>query len=109
MEARGTPNELPIGPFPETTWQYFHSTISLPLPQGCAGGGLCLGWSCVFSSHNSSPPVQQESVPSKCYLECFTLPNDDTTKLDLQQVATVAMAHLDRIAEPYLAFDKVQD
>lgn len=71
---------------------------------GCAWAG----WSCVFSSHNYSPPVQQESVPSKCYLECFTLPNDDTTKLDLQQVATVAMAHLDRIAEPYLAFDKVQ-
>lgn len=48
-----------------------------------------------------------DPVPSKCYLECLALPNDDTAQLDVQQVATVAMAHLDRIAEPYNTFDMV--
>lgn len=50
-----------------------------------------------------------DSSPSKCYLECVTLPNDDTTQLALRQVATVAMAHLDRIAEPYNIFDSVSE
>ena len=59
--------------------------------------------------HSLSPttPLQGDSLPSKCYLECLTLPNDDATKLDVRQVATVTMAHLDRLAEPYNAFDLV--
>ncbi len=38
---------------------------------------------------------------SRQYLECVTLPNDDSTKVDLQQVATMTLCHLDRIAEPH--------
>ncbi len=42
-----------------------------------------------------------EVNPTKCYLEYLTLPNDDSTPVNLSQVATVALSHLDRIAKPY--------
>lgn len=51
--------------------------------------------------------LKGDSLPSKCYLECLALPNDDATKLDVRLVATVTMAHLDCIAEPYNSFDLV--
>ncbi len=41
------------------------------------------------------------------YLESLTLPNDDSTKVNLQQVATMTLCHLDRIAEPYYALNMV--
>jgi len=46
--------------------------------------------------------------PARQYLELVTLPNDDSTKVDLQQVAVVTMSHLDRIAEPYYSIDMVR-
>ena len=46
--------------------------------------------------------------PTKRYLEFLTLPNDDSTKVDLQQVATVTLSHLDRLAEPYYSTDMVR-
>ena len=62
-------------------------------------------------------PVGSEGVkeeakalsPTKRYLEFLTLPNDDSTKVDLQQVATVTLSHLDRIAEPYYSTDMVRN
>lgn len=77
--------------------------LSLKAPQEVSVPVSCLQSSPFLS------PVKCDSVPSKCYLECLTLPNDDTAQLDVQQVATVAMAHLDRIAEPYNAFDMVSN
>ena len=49
----------------------------------------------------------QALSPTRRYLEFLTLPNDDSTKVDLQQVATVTLSHLDRIAEPYYSIDMV--
>ena len=45
--------------------------------------------------------------PTRSYLEYLTLPNDDSTKMDLRQVATITLSHLDRIAEPYCSIDMV--
>ena len=45
--------------------------------------------------------------PTKSYLEFLTLPNDDNTKVDLRQVATVTLSHLDRLAQPYTSLDMV--
>jgi hypothetical protein len=45
--------------------------------------------------------------PNKSYLEFLTLPNDDNTKVDLRQVATVTLSHLDRLAQPYTSLDMV--
>lgn len=47
--------------------------------------------------------------PTKCYLDFLTLPNDDSTQIDLRQVATVTLSHLDRLAQPYIASEKVGD
>lgn len=43
------------------------------------------------------------------YLDTLALPNDDSTKVDLQQVATMTLCHLDRIAEPYYVQDTVRE
>lgn len=37
------------------------------------------------------------------------MPNDDSTQIDLRQVATVTLSHLDRLAHPYIASEKVRD
>jgi len=39
--------------------------------------------------------------PTQCYLDYVTLPNDNSTLLDLKQVAAILLSHLDRIATPY--------
>ena len=49
----------------------------------------------------------QPNSPTKNYLEFLTLPNDDSTKVDLRQVATVIFSHLDRLAEPFTSIDMV--
>ena len=49
----------------------------------------------------------ESASPTKSYLEFLTLPNDDNTKVDLRQVATVTLAHLDRLAHPYASSDMV--
>ena len=54
----------------------------------------------------SSRKVPEEN-PSKIFLELVSLPNDDKAKLELKQVAAVTLAHLDRIAEPYLQLEEV--
>ena len=50
----------------------------------------------------------KSTSPTKSYLEFLTLPNDDNTKVDLRQVATVTLAHLDRLAQPYTNLDIVR-
>ena len=45
--------------------------------------------------------------PSKAYLEHVSLPNDEKAKLELKQVAALALAHLDILAEPYLQLEEV--
>ena len=39
--------------------------------------------------------------PTQCYLDYVTLPNDNSTLLDLKQAVAVLLSHLDRIAAPY--------
>lgn len=39
--------------------------------------------------------------PTQCYLDYFTLPNDNCTLLDLRQAVAVLLSHLDRLATPY--------
>ena len=45
--------------------------------------------------------------PTKCYLDFLSLPNDDHTRLELKQVAAIALSYLDRIAEPYSHIQEV--
>lgn len=40
--------------------------------------------------------------PNECFLNCLELPEDDSLLIDLRQAAVVVMAHLDRLAAPYL-------
>lgn len=39
--------------------------------------------------------------PTQCYLDYVTLPNDNSTLLDLKQAVAILLSHLDRIAAPY--------
>ena len=39
--------------------------------------------------------------PTQCYLDYVTLPNDNSTLLDLKQSVAILLSHLDRIATPY--------
>lgn len=61
--------------------------------------------SCPMSMERSGEALALS--PTRSYLECLTLPNDDSTKIELRQVATVTLSHLDRIAEPYCSIDMV--
>ena len=45
--------------------------------------------------------------PTKCYLDFLSLPNDDHTRLELKEVAAIALSYLDRIAEPYSQIQEV--
>ncbi|XP_039287848.1 E3 ubiquitin-protein ligase HERC2 [Nilaparvata lugens] len=49
--------------------------------------------------NDSSPP---RVSPTECFLRFLELPDDDTLGVDLQLVAVVIMAHLDRLAAPFL-------
>lgn len=40
--------------------------------------------------------------PNECFLNCLELPLDESLLVDLRQAAVVVMAHLDRLATPYL-------
>ncbi|XP_026277054.2 E3 ubiquitin-protein ligase HERC2 [Frankliniella occidentalis] len=40
--------------------------------------------------------------PNECFLSCLELPEDESILVDLRQAAVVLMAHLDRLAAPYL-------
>ena len=40
--------------------------------------------------------------PTECFLRYLTLPDDDTTQVDLRQCAVVLMSHLDRLSAPYM-------
>ncbi|XP_048243824.1 E3 ubiquitin-protein ligase HERC2-like isoform X1 [Haliotis rufescens] len=40
--------------------------------------------------------------PTECFLRYLTYPEDENTAVDLRQSAVVIMAHLDRLAAPYL-------
>ena len=39
--------------------------------------------------------------PTQCYLDYVTLPNDNSTLLDVKQAVAILLSHLDRIATPY--------
>ncbi|XP_019851476.1 PREDICTED: E3 ubiquitin-protein ligase HERC2-like [Amphimedon queenslandica] len=47
--------------------------------------------------------------PTKSFLDFVTLPNDDSTRLGLKQCATIALSHLDRLAEPYICSEETID
>ena len=64
---------------------------------------ILLSLSLSFSLSQSG----KATSPTKSYLEFLTLPNDDNTKVDLRQVATVTLSHLDRLARPYTSLDMV--
>ena len=40
--------------------------------------------------------------PTECFLSYLTIPEDDSTPVDLRQSAVVIMSHLDRLCTPYL-------
>jgi len=49
--------------------------------------------------------------PTQCYLDYVTLPNDNSTLLDLKQAVAIILSHLDRIAAPYcnISMDDKED
>ena len=57
---------------------------------------------CVFQD----PTV---ASPTKCYLDYLTLPNNETSKVDLRKASTVLLSHLDRLAAPYIILENVRD
>ena len=62
----------------------------------------------IVHVHNIvSVALQAESSPIKNFLDYFSLPNDDRTRLGLRKVAAISLSHLDRIAEPYLHLEEV--
>ena len=40
--------------------------------------------------------------PNECFLRYLTLPDDNLMQVDLRQCAVVTMAHLDRLATPFM-------
>ena len=40
--------------------------------------------------------------PTECFLSYLTIPEDESTPVDLRQSAVVIMSHLDRLCTPYL-------
>lgn len=47
--------------------------------------------------------------PTQCYLDYVTLPNDNSTLLDLKQAVAILLSHLDRIAAPYCNMSMDED
>ena len=47
--------------------------------------------------------------PTQCYLDYVTLPNDNSTLLDLKQAVAILLSHLDRIAAPYYNMSMEED
>ena len=60
---------------------------------------------CLFAFQVSASSADVN--PTKCYLDFLSLPNDDHTRLELKEVAAIALSYLDRIAEPYSQIQEV--
>ena len=62
---------------------------------------------CWFTCCSVQVSASVDVNPTKCYLDFLSLPNDDHTRLELKQVAAIALSYLDRIAEPYSHIQEV--
>ena len=62
---------------------------------------------CLLCAVSLQVSASVDVNPTKCYLDFLSLPNDDHTRLELKQVAAIAMSYLDRIAEPYSRIQEV--